>query len=184
MIPRGHGNINKMKATVRSMCESDAAAFDYEYTLSGEVKSGETFTTLYARQRMKKAAVYVAEFEGKLLGYVVVCFEVTLQGSVIVHIEDLFVLPLFRKCGVGASLLDFAEGEIERRFDKVHASIGIGAAYGAAQRLFIKRGYLPDGQGARYNGRILQEGAQAINTRSLCLKYCKELKTLDENKKY
>ena len=52
-----------MKATVRSMCESDAAAFDYEYTLSGEVKSGETFKTLYARQRMKKVNVYVAEFD-------------------------------------------------------------------------------------------------------------------------
>ena len=173
-----------MKATVRAMKESDAAAFNYEYTLSGEVKSGETFNTLYARQRLKKANVYVAEFESKLLGYVVVSVDSDINGRYTAHIEDLFVLPLFRKCGVGGNLLDYAESEIVRRFDKVHTSIGIGANYGAAQRLFVKRGYVPDGQGARYNGRILQDGAQAINTRSLCLKYSKELKTLDNIKTY
>ena len=173
-----------MKANVRAMCESDAAAFDYEYTLSGEVKSGETFNTLYARQRLKKANVYVAEFEGKLLGYVVVAYEYTLSGEVLVHIEDIYVLPLFRKCGVGKSLLDYAEREIMRRYDKAHASIAVGAAYGAAQRLFIRNGYMPDGMGARFNGRILQDGAQATNTRGLCLKFSKELKSLDNNKNY
>ena len=173
-----------MKPTVRAMRESDAAAFKYEYTLSGEIKSGETFNTLYARQRMKKVNVYVAEFECKLLGYIVVNYETTLNGEVLVHIEDLFVLPLFRKCGVGQSLLDYAEREIVRRYDKVNASIGIGGIYGAAQRLFIKNGYMPDGQGARFNGRILQEGANATNTRNLCLKYSKELKTLENSKMY
>ena len=172
-----------MKATVRAMCESDAAAFDYEYTLSGEVKSGETFNTLYARQRLKKANVYVAEFEGKLLGYIVVSYETTVKGEVLVHIEDLFVLPLFRKCGVGKSILDYAEREIMRRYDKAHASIGIGSKFGAAQRLFVKNGYIPDGMGARFNGRVLPDGAQATNIRSLCLKYTKELKTLDNNNK-
>ena len=173
-----------MKATVRAMRESDAAAFDYEYTLSGEIKSGETFKTLYARQRMKKVNVYVAEFECKLLGYIVVSYETTLKGEIIVHIEDMYVLPLFRKCGVGQSLLNYAEREIVRRYDKVNASIGIGAAYGAAQRLFIKNGYMPDGLGVRFNGRILQEGANATNVRSLCLKFSKELKTLDDVKIY
>ena len=73
----------------------------------------------------------------------------------ILEIMDLNVLPGFRKMGVGSLLLDTAEKEAATRNKVVGIGVGLYAGedggYGAAQRLYVKRGYNPDGKGVTYN---------------------------------
>lgn len=51
-------------------------------------------------------------------------------------------------------LLDIAEKEAATRSDVVGIGVGLYAGveggYGAAQRLYVKRGYIPDGKGVTY----------------------------------
>ena len=71
------------------------------------------------------------------------------------EIMDLNVLPSFRKTGVGSILLDIAEKEATTKSDLVSIGVGLYAGhdggYGSAQKLYVKRGYVPDGRGVTYN---------------------------------
>ena len=66
------------------------------------------------------------------------------------EIQDLNVRPDYRRKGVGSALLEEAEKHIAQRADRAGIGFGLYADYGAAQRLYIKRGYIPDGRGAHY----------------------------------
>lgn len=62
------------------------------------------------------------------------------------EIVDLNVLPAFRKRSIGAALMDAAETKARQRTAIVGVDVGLSEAYGAAQRLYVRRGYVPDGQ--------------------------------------
>ena len=68
------------------------------------------------------------------------------------------VRPDYRRRGNASALLDHAEQLIGARSDFAGIGFGLYADYGAAQRLYTKRGYLPDGRGAHYGGRPVIAG--------------------------
>lgn len=72
--------------------------------------------------------------------------------------QDLNVRPDCRRRGVGGALLDEAERLIAARSGMAGIGFGLYADYGAAQRLYIKRGYLPDGRGLHYGRRPVVAG--------------------------
>ena len=49
--------------------------------------------------------------------------------------------------------MDAAEGIAARYADTVCLGVGLCSAYGAAQRMYVKRGYIPDGSGVWYQGK-------------------------------
>ena len=49
------------------------------------------------------------------------------------------------------------------------------SGYGAAQRIYIKRGYIPDGSGVWWNGKNLEQYPKCINNDELILYLLKEL---------
>ncbi len=63
------------------------------------------------------------------------------------EIQDLNVLPPFRRKGIATMLLDRAEAEVACRSDVVGIGVGLHPGYNDAQRLYVKRGYIPDGLG-------------------------------------
>ena len=67
------------------------------------------------------------------------------QENGIPEIQDLNVLPKFRRQGIATQLLDEAESRIAQRADIVGIGFSLYADYGAAQRLYFLRGYIPDG---------------------------------------
>ena len=73
------------------------------------------------------------------------------------EISDLSVLPEFRRRGIGSILMNEAEKRIFERSDVAGIGFGISADYGAAQRMFVKRGYIPDGQGLFGSGQYIRE---------------------------
>ena len=69
------------------------------------------------------------------------------------EIQDFNVLPEFRRRGIGTRLMDRAEQRVARRCDTVGIGVGMYADYGHAQRLYVLRGYVPDGRGLTYRAQ-------------------------------
>ena len=71
------------------------------------------------------------------------------------EIMDLNVLPPFRNASVGSMLLEQAEKEAMSKCNTVGLGVGLyggpDGGYGAAQKLYVNRGYVPDAKGVTYN---------------------------------
>ena len=76
------------------------------------------------------------------------------------EIMDLNVLPPYRNQRIGSKLLQTAENHAFQKSDMVGIGVGLYAGYGAAQKLYIARGYQSDGQGITYNYKTVQYGEQ------------------------
>ncbi len=75
------------------------------------------------------------------------------------EIQDLSVVPVFQRRGIGARLVERCEEEARNR-GKTSIGIGVGlySSYGAAQRLYIKKGYVADGAGITYDNIPVRSG--------------------------
>jgi GNAT superfamily N-acetyltransferase len=75
------------------------------------------------------------------------------------EIQDLNVVPDFRRQGVGAKLIAAAEDLARTRgHDSMGIGVGLSSSYGAAQRLYVRLGYIPDGAGVSYDGHPVRHG--------------------------
>ena len=72
--------------------------------------------------------------------------------------------------------MDAVEGEAAKISDTVYLAVGVHSGYGAAQRIYVKRGYIPDGNGAWYQGKILDQYAPCCNDDDLLLFLSKKLR--------
>lgn len=92
------------------------------------------------------------------------------------EIQDLNVIPTARRQGFGAQLVEYCEMRA-RQHEKTHIGISVGlyAAYGPAQRLYVRRGYVPDGAGVAADDVSLQGGEIRAIDDALTLKLIKEL---------
>ena len=74
------------------------------------------------------------------------------------EISDLNVLPAFGRHSIGTRLIEKCEAKAATQSSTVGIGVGLCADYGAAQRLYVKRGYVPDGQGAIYQYKAVTAG--------------------------
>jgi ribosomal protein S18 acetylase RimI-like enzyme len=137
------------------------------------------FERYLAEQADGAREVIVAVGETALCGYATVVWEPgysLFRENQIPEIQDLNVLPAFRQRGIATRLLDTAEALIALRSPVAGIGVGLYADYGAAQRLYVKRGYLPDGRGASYADRIVLGGETVVADDDLVLHFTKRLR--------
>lgn len=93
--------------------------------------------------------------EGGLLGYVLLNWQPlypVFKRLGIPEVQDLNVVPAERRQGIGGLLVEWCEGAVRASGRKeVGIAVGLDARYGAAQRLYVRRGYVPDGAGISYD---------------------------------
>ena len=77
----------------------------------------------------------------------------SLKENNIPEIQNFDVVPPLRRRGVGSQLLDGIEPFAFRRYDVIGIRLGLYADYGMAQRLYVKRGYIPDGRGVMFHNQ-------------------------------
>ena len=92
------------------------------------------------------------------------------------EINDFNVLPPARRRGIGTALMDEAERVIAARSPVAGVGVGMAAGYGPAQRLYVKRGYVPDGRGLMTHERPVVEGESVRVDDDLVLYFTKRLK--------
>jgi GNAT superfamily N-acetyltransferase len=103
----------------------------------------------------------LAEVYGAIAGYVTLVWESAYPPFAergIPEISDLNVLPSFRRSGIATRLLDLIEDVAVQRSHVVGLGVGLYADYGAAQRIYVHRGYVPDGRGVMYANEPVPAG--------------------------
>ena len=104
----------------------------------------------------------VASAGSLFAGYVTVLWRsgyLPFRDAGIPEIQDLNVLPRFRRQHVGTALMDAAESAIRARTGVAGIGVGLYEDYGPAQLMYLKRGYLPDGRGLACRFTTVPPGA-------------------------
>ena len=138
----------------------------------------------YLKEAMdNKRLTWVAFIHQNIAGYVTLNWQsqyTPFKGKSIPEIMDLNVLPYARKMGIGSSLLDLAEAAAAIQGNSVGIGVGLyggqDGGYGAAQRLYIKRGYIPDGLGVTYDYQPAIPGNQYPVDDDLVLWFSKDIR--------
>ena len=92
------------------------------------------------------------------------------------EIQDLNVVPAARKAGVGGKLVGWCESlALQEGKTDIGISVGLSSSYGAAQRLYVKMGYVPDGAGIAYDDVPVAPGEMRAVDGLLTLKFVKSL---------
>ena len=92
------------------------------------------------------------------------------------EINDFNVRPAVRGRGIGTALMDEAERVIAARSPVAGVGVGMAADYGAAQRLYVRRGYVPDGRGLMTHERPVAYGESVRVDDGLVLYFTKQLR--------
>lgn len=99
--------------------------------------------------------VVVAEHEGRTVGYCTLKYASDyppLKQMNVPEINDLVVAPPARRQGVARAIIEYLEHVArERGYKTIGICVGLYSHYGQAQRLYVKMGYIPDGQGVFYD---------------------------------
>jgi GNAT superfamily N-acetyltransferase len=122
-----------------------------------------------AEQRQGEREALVAWRKDTFVGYVTVVWNsgyAPFREAGIPEIADFNVLPSFRRQGIGSLLLEEAERRIAARSPLAGIGVGMTPDYGAAQRLYVKRGYVPDGRGLVAGERHVGLGKSSASTTS------------------
>ncbi len=100
--------------------------------------------------------VRVARWDGVFAGYVTLLWRSPYEPFAhenIPEVQDFNVLPAFRRRHIGTALMDEVERLIAARSTIAGIGVGLHRDYGAAQRLYVLRGYVPDARGIASHGR-------------------------------
>ncbi|SDC76895.1 Ribosomal protein S18 acetylase RimI [Paenibacillus sp. CF095] len=90
------------------------------------------------------------------------------------EVNALDVFPEFRKHGIATRLVDELESIARIKYKRIGIGVGLFKDYGIAQRMYYKRGYVPDGNGVIYNGREVLPGEMVRVDDDLNLFFIKE----------
>lgn len=91
------------------------------------------------------------------------------------EIQDLNVVEAYRRRGIASQMMDVAEAIIKERSTIAGIGFGMHPGYGPAQRMYIRRGYVPDGHGMAYHDEYVQHGDQVTVDDDLVLFLIREL---------
>lgn len=92
------------------------------------------------------------------------------------EINDLNVFPAFRSRGIATLMLNELEQIAAEKHNYIGIGVGLYPSYGAAQRLYCKCGYIPDGNGICYENIVVQPGSNVVVDDDLVLYFTKALK--------
>ena len=144
----------------------------------GWAKPAGYFTDALARQAAGELELWLAVEQDRYLGHCKLVWRSEYAGfreRGIPEIQDLNVGMDFRRRGLGTALLDAAETRIQERSQWAGIGFGLYADYGAAQRLYVKRGYVPDGRGIFYGAEAVVAGERYAVDDDLVLYLVKRL---------
>ena len=164
---------------MRALEAADAVAFEHAFSEMGWDKPATQFLQYLREQEAGHRTVLVAEWGGGVAGYLTILWESpdpVFSSRGIPEISDLNVLLRCRRKGIGTALMDSAEAIVAKRSSVVGLGVGLHSGYGSAQRLYARRGYIPDGVGVvDVDGKAVPEGSEIRLDNDVMLRMTKEL---------
>lgn len=163
---------------IRLLNQGDIDHLAEAFAAVGSTKTASLFERYFAEQCRGERVVLVAVRNDAIRGYLTIVWEsdyLPFREEEIPEINDFNVLPQFRRCGIGTELMDEAEQQIGARSPVAGIGVGLYTSYGPAQRLYVRRGYIPDGRGVSSSGRVLGKGESVAVDDNLALFFTKTL---------
>jgi GNAT superfamily N-acetyltransferase len=144
------------------------------------VSDGEAEARRYLAEHAEAdGASLIAMAGSDVIGYVAIIWESGYAGfrsRGIPLIHQLAVAGPSRRQGVATLLMDAAEQLVrDRGIATLGITVGLFDGYGPAQRLYGRRGYIPDGRGACRGQRPLSKGMQVTMDDDLIIWLTKDL---------
>lgn len=122
----------------------------------------EKWTRYYDEQIHGKRQAFLVEQEHQPIGYgsLVVCPEYpNFSAQNIPEISDVWISENYRGLGYGTLLISHLENVAKNiGYRQIGIGVGLYKDYGQAQKLYIKLGYMPDGQGITYKSEPVIAG--------------------------
>ena len=133
---------------IRDMKAEDAQIITEEEIAQGWHQTIDKYLTRLEHQKQGLCISLIAEYKGNIAGYINIytrSVEGPYGGRDLPEIVDFGVLEKYRCKGIGTALMDQAELIAGQYADMVYLGVGLHSGYGNAQRMYAKRGYIPDG---------------------------------------
>lgn len=180
---RGKGMIYNQnnEILIRNLQQSDA-----QIITDGEIAQGWDNEGRLDKYLMRlkdhaegRAVALAAEYQGNVAGYINIYPDSkwgAFAGFGYPEIVDFGVLEKYRRHGIGSMLMDAAEKIAADYADIVYLGVGLHSGYGSAQRMYVKRGYIPDGGGVWYKDKLCKPYENCCNDDELILYMSKKLR--------
>lgn len=148
-------------------------------TAMGHHKPDGYFERCMTEQAAGKRQLFIAKRDGQDCGYGLLNWQplyALYKRLEIPEIQDLNVIPAARRGGVASAMIAHCEALARQKgCAQIGISFGLHADYGAAQRLYIKLGYMPDGFGVTYDRQAVMPGEIRPIDDNLALMMIKDL---------
>jgi len=181
MINLSFMNTNPIDAQfqIRLLTAEDIQVIADAFTAIGWNKPASQYERYLAEQEAGDRIVLVATVHGRFTGYVTIVWQShypPFHAANIPEVVDFNVLPAYRRQKIGTRLMNEAERRIGERSALAGIGVGLYPDYGAAQRMYVLRGYVPDGHGIWYDVHQVQPGETVCVDDSLALFFTKRLR--------
>lgn len=157
---------------IRHMTSSDIGTINQVFTEHGIHKPEHYIESCWkeneAGDRMTLLAFYEGRFAGSL-HLLARSYYSYFREQGIPEINDFNVIEPLKRRGIGSALMGAAEAIAFEKFGKVGIGVGMHIYYGPAQRLYAKRGYVPDGRGVIYHNETVMPGSKVYADDDLVL---------------
>ena len=171
--------------SIRLLTASDISTIITAFENSGWTsKPQELFEQYLDEQNNNNRICWVVFVEDQFAGYITLKWHSDYKNFAkdnIPEISDLNVLPNFRNKRIGSALIEKCEELAASKSASVGIGVGLYPDYGSAQRLYITRGYIPDGRGATYNYEYVIPGKDYPLDDDLVLWFTKKLDKYQKN---
>ena len=167
----------KGNAIIRKMIESDIQHLSQGFINQGWPSREENLTRYFKEQESGEREVLVAEVDSAVAGYITILPSAKHGpfAEIYPELSDFNVFETFQNQGIGNLLMEEAEKRVKLVSDKVTLGVGLHSGYGPAQRLYVKRGYIPDGSGVWFRNQPLAPYSSCENNDDLVLYFSKRL---------
>lgn len=163
---------------IRKMLFEDIEKLANAFIQRGWPDRRETLKNYFLEQEAGERQVLVA-VDGTFLAAYITVIPSAKQGSfagLYSELTDFNVFESFQRQGIGTALLEKAEQVAQNYSDVVSLGVGLHKGYGPAQRLYVRRGYIPDGSGVWFQNQLLAPYAPCENNDELVLYFSKRAK--------
>lgn len=174
--------MEKIYPEIRLLSLKDIPQIVKAFSAIGWDKPASLFEGYFEEFQLGERLSWIAFVDNHFAGYVTLKWDSSyapFRAQSIPEIMDLNVLPNFRNKGIGSKLLTIAEKEAQTQSHIVGLGVGLYAGpdggYGSAQRLYVERGYIPDGRGITYNYEPCTPGETYALDDDLILWFTKKL---------
>lgn len=163
---------------LRELREVDCLGISSSFNVQGWVKPDSLYLGYLEEQRQGIRDFILAEVHGNFAGYLTILWKPHYEyfaSSGIPEIVDFNVLKKFQRMGIGTCLMNEAERRIKGVSDYAGIGFGLYRDYGPAQILYVRRGYIPNGQGLVKDSKSIEAGTEVTVDDGLILYLIKHL---------